>query len=660
MILYKQESKCIPLRVEKMEWLNDTDEESDEQELEAHYMYMSKVQEVLHAVDDNSGPTYDADLLEKIIQIILFIIDSGCTKPMMGNLKLPSLQESSSPNPLCFMAKASSTQAWLWHRRLSHLNFDTINLLSKNEIVNGLPKLKYLKDQLCSSYEMGMAKRSNFKTKTVPSSKGRTKLGIQDNNNEPSSSKLVPNVVPTTDKTNTSLQELELLFSPMYEEYFYKGNKSVFKSSALYDNLQQQDTQLTLNVQPTLELIIPPTDVNAEEINTDQAENAPFEAHKFINPFAPLRTEDHPLEQVHGNPSKPMQTRRQLETDPEMCMFALTVSKAEPKTIKEAMADHAWIEAMQEELYQFDRLNVWELIDKPFGKTEEGIDFEESFALIARLEATQIFVAYAAHKSFTIYQMDMKTYFLNGLLKEEVSLKSRFEMSLTEEMKFFLGLQIHQTPRGIFINQTKYALDILKKHEMDKCDSIGTPLATTPKLDADLSDADYVGCLDTRKSTSRGIQFLGDKLVGWMSKKQDCIVMSIENAEYVALSTSCAQVLWMRTHLKDYGFNYNKIPLYCDSQSTIAISCNPVRHSRTKHINLVDMFTKALSKERFECFVGRLGEACHLDQQNPRCLEDWEYLDFQDLVVDGEYFQVEVVDLENREVVERHVVVEMG
>ncbi|GKD15287.1 hypothetical protein Tco_1199694, partial [Tanacetum coccineum] len=78
---------------------------------------------------------------------------------------------------------------------------------------------------------------------------------------------------------------------------------------------------------------------------------------------------DHPPEQVRGNPSMPVQTRRQLATDPEMCMFALTVSIVEPKNIKEAMADSAWIEAMQDELHQFDRLKVWELVDKPFGKT---------------------------------------------------------------------------------------------------------------------------------------------------------------------------------------------------------------------------------------------------------------------------------------------------
>nr|GEW00263.1 Gag-Pol polyprotein [Tanacetum cinerariifolium] len=139
------------------------------------------------------------------------------------------------------------------------------------------------------------------------------------------------------------------------------------------------------------------------------------------------------------------------------------------------------------------------------------------------------------------------------------------------------GLQIHQSPKGIFINQAKYALEILKKHGMDKSDSI---------------DANHAGCLNTQKITSRGIQFLGDNLVSWMSKKQDCTSMETAVAEYVAISTSYAQVMWMRTQLKDYGFDYNKIPLYCDSQSAIAISCNPVHHSCTIHIALRYHFIK--------------------------------------------------------------------
>nr|GEW50883.1 hypothetical protein [Tanacetum cinerariifolium] len=151
---------------------------------------------------------------------------------------------------------------------------------------------------------------------------------------------------------------------------------------------------------------------------------------------------------------------------------------------------------------------------------------------------------------------------------------SRFEMSLMGERKFFLGLQIYQSPSGIFINQAKYTLEILHKHGMDKDQSIGTSMATKPKLDAELSgnpidqkirslmyltssrpyivqagssfeltafsDVDHTRCINSRKSTSGGIQFLCDKLVRWMSKKQNCAAMSSAEAEYVALSVSCA------------------------------------------------------------------------------------------------------------------------
>nr|GEZ99632.1 copia protein [Tanacetum cinerariifolium] len=350
--------------------------------------------------------------------------------------------------------------------------------------------------------------------------------------------------------------------------------------------------------------------------------------------------------------------RECLESDAKMCMFALTVSQTEPKNIKEAMADSVWIEPMQEELHQFDRLDVWELVDRPLCTNvinlkwlwknkhdeentvirnksrlvakgyaqKERVDFEESFAPIARLEAVRLFIAYAANKSFTVYQMDVKTAFLYGPLKEELN-------------------SDHQSPRGIFINQAKYAQEILKKHGMTSCDSIGTPMATK-HLDADLTgtpvdqmkyrNLDHAGCLDSRKSTSGGIQFLGGaKLVSSSSKKHDCTSMSSAEAEYVSLSACCAQVLWMRTQLIDYGFYFDKIPIYCDSKAAIAISCNPVQHSHTKNIDvryhfikekvekgivelffvgteyqLADLFIKALPVERFQYLVRRLGTRC--------------------------------------------------
>ncbi|GJZ32550.1 hypothetical protein Tco_0577986 [Tanacetum coccineum] len=100
------------------------------------------------------------------------------------------------------------------------------------------------------------------------------------------------------------------------------------------------------------------------------------------------------------------------------------------------------------------------------------------------------------------------------------------------------------------------------------------------------SDADHARCKDDYKSTSGGLQFLGEKLMSWSSKKQDCIAMSTAKAEYVSLCAYCAQVIWMRTQLLDYGYKYNRILMYCNSKSAIAISCNSVLHSHTKHIDI--------------------------------------------------------------------------
>ncbi|GJR71779.1 hypothetical protein Tco_0084144 [Tanacetum coccineum] len=154
-------------------------------------------------------------------------------------------------------------------------------------------------------------------------------------------------------------------------------------------------------------------------------------------------------------------------------------------------------------------------------------------------------------------------------------------------------------------------------------------------------DADHAGCKDDCKSTSGGLQFLGEKLMSWSSKKQDCTAMYTTKAEYVSLFACCAQVIWMHTQLLDYGYKYNRIPMYCDSKSAIAISCNPVQHSKTKHIDiryhfikehvekgivelyfvgteyqLADLFTKALPKERFEYLVHRIADV-HLDELCP-------------------------------------------
>nr|GFA40849.1 hypothetical protein [Tanacetum cinerariifolium] len=334
--------------------------------------------------------------------------------------------------------------------------------------------------------------------------------------------------VPQEDRTLTTSNELDFLFSLMFDELLNGSSKVVSKSSAVSsadapNQRLQHITSLNNHTTPAPTCQVPtlaPTVTSTENITQAEtyAENDQVADDEFINIFCTwYQTEGrhHPLEQVIRSPSQSVRTRRQLESNGEMCMFTLTVSQTEPKKIKEAMADSAWIESIQEELHQFDRLDFWELVDRPLC-TNEGVDFEESFAPVARLEAVRLFIAYAAYKSFTVYQMDVKTAFLYGPLKEEVYVNQpdgfvdpyhpdkvyrlkkalygitqapracKFEMSMMGELKFFLGIQIYQSPRGIFINQAKYAQEILKKHGMTSCDSIGTSMATK-HLDADLS-----------------------------------------------------------------------------------------------------------------------------------------------------------------------------
>ncbi|GJZ25208.1 retrovirus-related pol polyprotein from transposon TNT 1-94 [Tanacetum coccineum] len=334
-------------------------------------------------------------------------------------------------------------------------------------------------------------------------------------------------------------------------------------------------------------------------------------------------------------------------------------------------------------------------------RQEEGIDFEESFALVARLEAVRIFLAFAAHMNMIVYQMDAKTAFLNGILRKEVyvsqpngfvdpenpnhvyrlkkalyglkqaqrvwyDLLSSFLLSqgflkgtvdptlfISRKGKDILLVQIY-VDDIIFASTTTELLDtpMVEKSKLDEDTQgkavdpthyrgmVGTLMYLTssrPDLDSAIAltafaDADHTGCQDTRRSISGSMQLLGDRLVSWSSKRQKSAAISSMEAEYIALSGCCAQVLWMRLQLTDYGLGFNKIPMYCDNKSAIALCCNNVQHSRSKHIDiryhfikeqvkngvvelyfvrteyqLADIFTKTLCRERIEFLIDKLG-----------------------------------------------------
>ncbi|KAK1429938.1 hypothetical protein QVD17_12293 [Tagetes erecta] len=541
----------------------------------------------------------------------------------------------------------------------------------------------------------------------------------------------------------------------------------------------------------------------------------------------------HPVSQIIG-PLNQRTTRSQTE-QANVCLYSCFLSQVVPKNISEVLKDNSWIEAMQEELLQFRKQEVWKLVDLPEGENaigtrwlyknkpdergivvrnkarliaqgytqEEGIDYEEVFAPVARLKAIRVFLAYASFMKFKVFQMDVKGAFLYGPITDDVYvrqppgfedpdyphrvyklskalyglhqapriwyetlskhllehgftrgqidptlfmkrenddllcvqvyvddiifgstsasickefeeiMKSRFQMSSTGEINFFLGLQVKQSADGIFINQSKFVEKLLKKFKMQDFQTIRTPSDVNCKIQPDpkgkavdqtlyrsmigslmyltasrpdimyavcvcaryqsdpkeshlvvvkrifrylkgkpnlglwypyegnfelysYSDSDFGGCALDRKSTTGGCQFLGPRLVSWQCKKQTNVSVSTAEAEYIAASAGCSQVLWLQNQLLDYGFNFLKTPIYIDNTAAMFITANPVQHSKTKHIEiryhflrdnsekgliilikvhtdkqLADLFTKSFLSGRFEFLVQSIGLINH-------------------------------------------------
>ncbi|GJV54200.1 retrovirus-related pol polyprotein from transposon TNT 1-94 [Tanacetum coccineum] len=733
-------------------------------------------------------------------------------------------------SPICLLSKASKTKSWLWHRRLSHLNFGAINHLARHGLVRGLPKLKFEKDHLCSACAMGKSKKKPHKPKSEDTNQEKLYLlhmdlcgpmRVASVNGKKSKDEALDFIIKFLKmiqvrlkvpvrriRTDNGTEFVNQTLREYYEKVGISHETSVARSPQQNGVVERRNRTLIEAARTMLIYAKAPLFLWAEAVATAcytqnrsiiciRHGKTPYELlHdklpdlSFFHVFGALCYQDNDVELVriiktihvdfdeltamdsehsssgpglHEMTPATISSRLDLLFQPlfdelltpspsvdhpapevialidEVVALVPTVSTGspssttidqdapspiEPKTYKDALTQSCWIEAMQEELNEFERLEVWEPVPRPnkvmvitlnqiykvkldeLGgilknkarlvargyRQEEGIDFEESFAPVAKLDAIRIFLAYAAYMNMVVW-MNRGSHIIHKKTRQRSS----------------PGLQISQSPRGIFINQSKYALESLKKYGMESSDPVDTPMVEKSKLDEDTqgkavdpthyrgmigtlmyltasrpdltfvvcmcaryqakptekhlhavkrifkylrgtvnrglwypkdssialtayADADHAGCQDTRRSTSGSMQLLGDRLVSWSSKRQKSVAISSTEAEYIAMSGCCAQILWMRSQLTDYGLGFNKIPMYCDNKSAIALCCNNVQHSRSKHIDirfhfikeqvengvvelyfvnteyqLADIFTKALCRERIEFLINKLG-----------------------------------------------------
>nr|GEY06559.1 hypothetical protein [Tanacetum cinerariifolium] len=754
-------------------------------------------------------------------------------------------------SPICLLSKASKTKSWLWHRRLSHLNFGAINHLARQGLVRGLPKLKFEKDHLCSACAMGKSKKKSHKPKSedtnqeklyllhmdlyrpmrVESVNGKMYIlvivddysrftwvkclrskdeapdfiikflkmiqqnGVVERRNrtliEATRTMLIyaqaplflwAEAVATTCYTqNRSILSLrhgktpyELLHDKLLDLSFFHifgalcyptndrdnlGNLQpkadiamAFEQSSSGPALHEM-TPATISSglmpNPTSSTpFVPPVDLPAPEVialiaevvalepaastgspssttvdqdapspsnsqstpktqplvisNDVEEDNHDIEVahmgndpyfgisipkapsdqssstdviHTIVHPDHQISehnskwTKDHPLENIIHQLARPVSTRLQLHEQALFCYYDAFLTSVKPKTYKDALTQSCWIEAMQEELNEFERLEVWELVPRP----------DKVIVITLKLEAIRIFLAYATHMNMVVYQMDVKTAFLNSNLPEEVYVSQLDGFMDPDNPNHVYKLKkahygLKQAPRVWYDMLSSFMIyqdfskgsvdptlfirrngnDLLLKYSFESCDPVDTPMVEKSKLDEDkegkaVDPSHYHGMIGTLlyltasrpdlqfaicmcPCTSGSLQFLGDRLISWSSKRQKSVAISNTKAEYIALSGCCAQILWMRLQLIDYGLGFNKIPMYCDNKSAIALYCNNVQHFRSKHIDiryhfikehvengvielyfvnteyqLVDIFTKALGRERIEFLINKLG-----------------------------------------------------
>nr|GEV46275.1 hypothetical protein [Tanacetum cinerariifolium] len=527
-----------------------------------------------------------------------------------NNLYTMSLRDMIKSSPIYLLSKALKTKSWQWHRRLSHLNFGAINYLARQGLVRGLPMLKFEKDHLCSAcaigkkavstacftqkrsiihlhhgktpYELLHDKLSDLSyfhvfgalcyptndSKNLGKLQPKADIGPALHEMTPAtiSSGLVPKPTSSTPFVPPSRNYWDMLFQPLFDELLSPPpiDQDAPSLSKFQLRLKTQPPVITNNVEEDNH------DINVAHMGNDPLFGIPIQKfssgqsssmnsiHIIVHPNYQISkhnskwTKDHPLENIIGQLARPVFTRLQLHEQALFYYYDAFLSSYEPKTYKDALTQSCWIEAMQEELNEFERLEVWELIPRPDKVMVITLKWIYKVKLDELGDAIRILLVFAAHKNMVIYQMNVKTAFLNGNLREKVyvsqmngfmdpdnpnyvyklkkalyglkhaprtwyNMLSSFLISqdfskgsvdptlfICRNGNDLLLVQIYVddiifaastpelcdlfakiTPRGIFINQSKYALESLKKYGFKSCDLVDSLMVEKSKLDKD-------------------------------------------------------------------------------------------------------------------------------------------------------------------------------
>nr|GEW57118.1 retrovirus-related Pol polyprotein from transposon TNT 1-94 [Tanacetum cinerariifolium] len=511
---------------------------------------------------------------ETMLREPMWYLDSGCSRSMIGvKSYLHKYVEQPGPNVVfgdnssCITEGYGSINCgdcvnWLWHKRLSHLNFKNINILSKQNKVLGLPSLVYSKDKPCATCEKGKHHRASFNTKLNLSIRKYLHLLHMDlfgPINPMSINHEKYTLVIVDEYSRERIPDISYFhvfgcpvfidnhtdhlgkFNVKADDGYFLGYSSVSKAFRVYNTRRQQiEETYHVTFDESVEAIrFTYTLVN--EIRIDDSSR--YSLDEFLH-------EDEPSRQYQFYRNK--------------------VWTIVPLPYGKIAICSKWVFKNNKDEHGTTTKNKARLVIQGYSQ-EEGIDYDETFAPVARMESIRIFLAFATYMNFKVYQMDVKSAFLNGKLKEEVYVKqspgfesSEFSNYVCKLDKALYGLKqalraCYET-LSTFLIQNKYQSNPKESH-----------LTTMKRIIGYLKGA---------------YQILGEKLFCWSAKKQQSVAISSTEPEYVTAVGCYASILWMKSQLGDYDIYYKMVPIFCDNTSAIALSNNLVLHSRTKHIDI--------------------------------------------------------------------------